>query len=390
MGFYEKLLTDDVFRSGRVGLLCNQTAYDFETQQYLFQILSQREVLKKLFLPEHGLFAELQDQLPLTETSVYSALGLKSEIVSLYGKTESSLVVDKKHLENLDAIVIDLQDVGSRYYTFLTTASYLFDTLKVYNLNLPVYVIDRKNPAGRFVEGTILPEKYASFIGRPGIIHRHALNTGEYFSYIHQMLSCRFPIKILSPTNPQAACEIAPSPNLPTETTAAVYSGQCLWEGTNLSEGRGTTRPFEIFGAPYLFEIHKINIPSELARPPGAILRKIRFIPTFHKHADQTCDGFQIHLTEGPYHSLKHSLQLIRFIADQKSGFDWRRGAYEFRSDRPAIELLAGDDEMVAYLYGKGSFTRVEEKMADEEATWIRRIEQTLGKIGLCGIASPR
>jgi uncharacterized protein YbbC (DUF1343 family) len=144
-----------VLQSGRLGLLCNQAAWHTETGEYLFETLYKRGALKRVFMPEHGLFGELQDQLKLDGPDVYKGLGFDAcEFVSLYGAQESSLSADPKKLIDLDALVIELQDVGVRYYTFLSTLRNLFNTLKKENIPLPVWVVDRENPAGPWVEGS--------------------------------------------------------------------------------------------------------------------------------------------------------------------------------------------------------------------------------------------
>lgn len=366
-------LTDSVFHRGRAGLLCNHTSFDFSSGQYLFQILESRGVLRRLFLPEHGLFAELQDQIPLSDTNVYASLGLKSQIVSLYGNTESTLVVDKAHLADLDALVVDLQDIGVRYYTFATTMRYVFDVIARERLDLPVYVLDRPNPAGSPVEGIPLAESFESFVGPVGLPHRHGLSLGQLAHFFYQETRASFPLHVIRYSDkPETPFPVAPSPNMPGPWTHLVYSGQCLLEGTNLSEGRGTTRPFEIFGAPWMERLHK-------KRPPqagGAVLRPLRFIPTFHKHQGEVCHGYQIHLTGDLYHSLRHSLLLIRWIREECPEFAWRDGAYEFRSDRPAIELLAGHDTLIRFLNGSESEQAMQSALSEGETRWRQRMRK--------------
>ena len=161
---------------------------------------------------------------------------------------------------------------------------------------------------------------------------------------------------------------------MPGPLTPLVYSGQCLLEGTNLSEGRGTTRPFEIFGAPFLEWIHR---RTDWPTAAGARLRSLLFVPTSHKYTAQICHGFQLHLTGDPYHSLAHSLCLIRYLRERSGKtFDWREGPYESGSRRPAIEILAGDDTLLDYLKGRMEFDAVREALADGEEAWIRRADE--------------
>lgn len=402
---------------GATGLLTNQGGYSIDESSYLFELLSREKFLKRLFLPEHGLFAELQDQIPLTATEVYSFLKPDYEIVSLYGDSEESLVPDQRLLADLNTIVVDIQDVGSRYYTFATTVSYLVDVLVRSQKDVALIIIDRPNPAGRQVEGSSLPEEYASFVGHPGLPHRHGLTMGELAWFYHRKADAKFPLVII-PVGGMEAREIndrwvrvvndkkyrdsvgesggidvpgsgqlrsvspwniAPSPNMPSPYTPLVYSGQCLFEGTNLSEGRGTTRPFEIFGAPWMKRIFEGKRDMAPLSVEGAILRPLKFIPTFHKYRDEVCFGYQIHLTGKPYHSLIHTLQILRELRfAYPKDFQWRDGPYEFRSDRPAIELLAGDRIILDYLDGQSDLHHLLEHLRSKEQQWIQETEDFL------------
>ncbi len=373
---------DKVLFEGRVGLLCNQTSFLWTRGQYLFHELAARGVLSRVFVPEHGLFAELQDQIALDDGTVYRDLADRTEFVSLYGSKEETLSARVEELRDLDVLIIDVQDVGSRYYTFATTAGYLFDLMRQARLTLKVIVLDHPNPAGRFVEGTPLPEEYRSFVGREKILHRHGLTTGELLSWIHAETGCAFPLEVERIPDwtvvdgfdaTEEPWRINPSPNMNSPFTPLVYSGQCLLEGTNLSEGRGTTRPFEIFGAPYLAGIDLTKAPDA----PGCVLRPLRFLPTFHKHVSSICHGFQLH-TNGAYHSLGHTLRLLRWIWESTPAFEWKRGVYEFRSDRPAIELLAGDPVLLAYLREGRAWDDVRAVMTEAEEQWIRDLSPSL------------
>ena len=375
-------------RGARVGLLTNQTAYAFSRQAYLFELLARGGVLRRVFIPEHGLFAELQDQVPLQSGQIYRELSSDDSLrgvdfVSLYQDVEESLVASRDVLEDLDVILINIQDGGSRYYTFATTASYLFESLKEHRLSPELLVIDRPNPAGRQVEGSILAENFASFVGRPGLPHRHGLTLGELARFFAADLKLELPLKIIrdpaamerslkSPATQLSTWHISPSPNMPGPFTPLVYSGQCLLEGTNLNEGRGTTRPFEIFGAPYLQFLHRLPA-SEWPRAHGAVLRALRYVPTFHKFGGQVCSGFQIHLTGEQYHSLAHSLRILSWVRKHApEDFAWHSGVYEFRSDRPAIEILAGDKMLLDYLRGDSpDFGPVAGYLKSAEQAWI-------------------
>ncbi len=374
-------------RGRNIGLLCNHVSYDFDAGSYLFSSIQELGNLIRVFTPEHGLFGELQDQIALTDVSPYRDLIGDVEAISLYGESEVTLKALPEQLSDLEILVVDLQDVGSRYYTFATTLYYLFRTLEESGLPVNILLIDRPNPAGRQVEGSPLWGKYESFVGVPGILHRHGLTIGELAQFHHHNLNCEFALDILRiPENvhwTKGGLEsgnllpICPSPNIPNAITPMLYSGQCLLEGTHLSEGRGTTRPFEIFGAPFL-DVSKLGeFPFQV---DGAILRPIQFIPAFHKHTDEVCSGFQIHLNGlTPYHSLSHTLQILRCLREiYPQEMSWRLEAYEFRSDIPAIALLAGDEVVLDYLEGRLDFDQVQEHFHHQETLWIQSLEPFL------------
>jgi uncharacterized protein YbbC (DUF1343 family) len=284
----------------------------------------------------------------------------------------------------LDALVIELQDVGVRYYTFLSTLRNLFITLKEKNIPLPVWVVDRENPAGYSVEGSPLEGCFTSFIGIEGIPHRYGLSIGEMAQYFYAESGADFPLHIVSmkaASIPLFPWVIAPSPNIPGFFTADFYSGQCLWEGTNVSEGRGTTRPFEVFGAPWMEnflehpEFSHWNKPNHPLYDPGVFLRWHFFIPVFHKYQDQRCFGFQLIRNPGkPYHALLHALRLLRFTAENCGGFAFRPGKYEAGNDKTAIELLVGDRVLLDYLKG-GEEWEIREYLREKEEAWISRVE---------------
>ncbi|MDD4656329.1 MAG: DUF1343 domain-containing protein [Bacteroidales bacterium] len=385
---------DSVLKTGKLALLCNQTAWHPDNGEYLFETLYKRGVLKRVFMPEHGLFGELQDQVKLDKTEIYSNLGMDHcEFVSLYGSSEESLEAQAEQLTDIDALIIELQDVGSRYYTFNTTIYNLFKTLKKHDIDLPVYIIDRLNPAGRQVEGTMLREEYSSFIGIQGILHRHGLTTGEIAQLFYNELFAKFPLHIISYKAERVnkdllSWSISPSPNIPGLFTSHFYSGQCLWEGTNVSEGRGTTRPFELFGAPYMESLANFNLKNkynnwnDTKNPifnPSVYVRWTKFIPVFHKYKDETCFGFQLHPRPGlNYHALAHNLIIMNFVAKNCEEFEFRKGKYEAGNNKTAIELLVGDSLLLDWLNNNASWEDVSEHIKVEEQKWIRKAKKVL------------
>ncbi|MBK8394342.1 MAG: DUF1343 domain-containing protein [Leptospiraceae bacterium] len=381
---YKKLFKK--FQDSRVGMLTNQSA--FSNGKYHFEIIKESLDLKIIFIPEHGLFAELQDQVSGSNLK-YDFGDVKME--NLYGDEENSLFVREETLKELDLIVFDIRDVGARYYTFLTSCYYILNSVAKYNSaatshSIEILVIDSPNPAGRKVEGSPLQKKYSSFVGVETVLHRHGLTIAEMMQYYKNEFNLKvkihtIPIGIFYENKDDVFLWVPPSPNIPAATTCYVYSGQCLLEGTNLSEGRGTTRPFETFGAPYI----QMQEESLLARlnefqSDTFILRPLIFMPTFHKHAGKLCGGFQILLTKkNKFHSLLFTLHLLRTLREfYPNDFQFLQGVYEFRSDRSAIELLAGDDKILNFLNGESNYLELEDYFKEEEWSWKRKIKQFL------------
>lgn len=313
-------------KSESTGLLCNQSAWSTREGKYTFQWLAAYARLTKVFIPEHGLFGELQDQVKLDDVAGYKDLAAV-EWISLYN-SDHSLTATEQQLLQLDTLVIDIQDAGSRYYTFTSTVWLLLKRITDLGLPIKIVVLDKPNPAGRQVEGTRMIKKYASFIGLEGLPHRHGLTIGELCRYFKNKLNGKWKLFIY-PASKKQTVFIAPSPNIPSTDTCQLYSGQCLWEGTNISEGRGTTLPFEMIGAPFLSWV--FNEDWNHSKHPvfnkNCSIRPLRFIPVFHKFSQETCHGIQLLPNKKKdYHSLSHSLQLLKYIKEKSPDFAWRAG----------------------------------------------------------------
>jgi uncharacterized protein YbbC (DUF1343 family) len=306
--------------------------------------------LHALFGPEHGHFGAAQDMV-----GVRSAAGRAAVPVhSLYGDTPEALSPRYEWLDGLDAVVIDLQDVGSRYYTYVWTATLMLRACAARGVQ--TIVIDRPNPLGGLVvEGAPQRPGYRSFVGLYDVAVRHGMTIGEICTMVRRLE--RLPednLTILAMEGwrrsmlfPETGLPwVLPSPNMPTFDTAMVYPGGCLLEGTNLSEGRGSTRPFEIWGAPFL-DGERLAASMSVE---GAILRPLVFRPTFHKHAGVDCGGVQVHVTDASrFRAYATYARLIAAVRRQaREDFAWRTERYEFVSDRPAIDLLAGGSELRA------------------------------------------
>lgn len=367
-------------KSESTGLLCNHSGWHADTGKYSFQTLAASGKLKKVFIPEHGLFGELQDQVKLDDASGYKELVGNVEWISLYNSADPTLTASDEHLASIDTLVIDIQDAGSRYYTFTSTIWLLLEKITKKELDITIIVFDKPNPAGRQVEGTRMSREYASFIGLEGLPHRHGLTPGELCRYFKHRLSADWELFIVPPGKKDYIF-IPPSPNIPSRQTCSLYSGQCLWEGTNVSEGRGTTLPFEMIGAPFMNWIFRENW-NHSGHPVyerNCYILPVRFIPVFHKHSGLVCEGLHLVPKTGKlYHSLAHSLQLIRYVKGKTAGFEWRPGIYEAFNERTAIELLVGDRLLLDYLENKTSWKEVKLKIKEEEKEWIKEVSPFL------------
>jgi uncharacterized protein YbbC (DUF1343 family) len=305
--------------------------------------------LTVLFSPQHGLLGEKQDNMIASADFIDPVLQLP--VVSLYGPR---MTPPPEALETVDAILVDLVDVGTRVYTFAATLAKVMEAAAP--LHKKVVVLDRPNPiGGSVVEGNLLQPAWASFVGPYPLPMRHGFSLGELACYYNatQEISCDLEVIPAAGWRRGAFYDgtglpwVLPSPNLPTLEAAIVYPGQVLLEGTNLSEGRGTTRPFELFGAPFLEPLRLLDLlrASEL---PGVILRPACFEPTFHKWAGQLCQGFQLHVTDRqtfkPYHTTLALLGAIRRLYPEQ--FAWRQPPYEYETERLPIDLLTGDDSI--------------------------------------------
>jgi uncharacterized protein YbbC (DUF1343 family) len=350
----EVLINDEPFRiqGKRIGLVTNQSAVTSDLQHAAKLLLAGRGwKLTALFGPEHGIWGEAQDMAGV-EHSIDPLTGLP--VYSLYGKSEADLSPRREVLRNLDALVIDLQDIGSRYYTFIYTMALCMR--EAAPLGLQVIVLDRPNPIdGVHIEGNIREGKYSSFVGMFPLPTRHGMTAGElahwfarYYKDVHN-LDCNLAVVPMKNWRrwmwwgDTGLPWVIPSPNMPTVYTATVYPGMCLVEGTNLSEGRGTTHPFEFFGAPWLDSFKLADTLNHLDLP-GVRFRPHYFMPTFHKHANKVCGGVELHVTNrATFEPYRTGLWCVKVARDlNPDEFKWRTETYEFVSDRLAIDLLAG------------------------------------------------
>ncbi len=346
----EKLLDDPrrVLRGARVGLVANPTTVDRELRHAADLLHAARDVdLRLLFGPEHGIRGSAQDMIGVG-AQLAPATGLPE--VSLYGASFDSLSPSPTHLAEIDVLVFDVQDVGARYYTYAATMALCMRAAKAAGVR--VVVLDRPNPIGGLqVEGGGLEPGLENFCALYPVPQRHGLTVGELARLYNTTFGIDCDLEIVTCDGWQRASYfddtdlpwIMPSPNMPTLDTAIVYPGMCLLEGTNLSEGRGTTRPFELFGAPF---VDGRALAAELERSDlaGVTFRPCTIEPMFQKHARKRCGAVQLHVVDRrAFDSYRTGLAVL--VAAKQlwpKEFAWRTEAYEFRDDVPAIDLLTG------------------------------------------------
>ncbi len=336
-------------RGLRVGLVTHPAAVDSQIRHAIELFANTRQItLGAIFGPEHGLLGQAQDLISVSAAESRKVGSLP--VHTLYGENAESLRPKAEHLKGLDALVIDLQDVGSRYYTFQATMRYCMQVAMP--LNMMVVVLDRPNPIGGAVEGPALTKGFESFVGAHDLAIRHGLTIGELAMLYQRALNLdRGELRVVMCEGLKRAQYfdetglpwVLPSPNMPTLDTAIVYPGQCLIEGTNLSEGRGTTRPFEICGAPWL-DAAKLARRMNDEKLPGVHFRAVWFRPTFQKHAGEDCGGVQLHVTDrATFQPVRTSLALLAAMREMSgANFAWRTEIYEFVRDPIAIDLLFG------------------------------------------------
>lgn len=336
----------------RIGLLVNATAVDTELRHAIDLLGARGDLtLTALFGPEHGVRGDAQDMI-----AVDAARDARSDLPvhSLYGQALESLSPTPAMLDDIDIMVYDVQDVGSRYYTFVWTMVLAMRACA--KAGKAFCVLDRPNPLGGVhIEGSAIAPGFESFVGLVSCPHRHGMTAGEIARWRHSVEKLDLDLAVISMRGWQRDMRfdhtglpwVMPSPNMPTTDTALVYPGMCLVEGTELSEGRGTTRPFELAGAPYL-DGHRLAADLAAMELPGVRFRAAVFTPMFQKHHGKACGGVQLHVTNPEtFRPYRTGVAFLKACYDQSpASFRWRDKAYEFVDRIPAIDLLAGSDAL--------------------------------------------
>ncbi len=347
----EKILNErlDTLKNLRVGLICNQASVNhrFQHAADLFQE-NRRINLVKLFGPQHGIRGDVQDNMIETSHTIDRTTGLP--IYSLYSETREPT---EEMLSGLDALVFDLQDVGGRVYTFIyTMANSMIACAK---FGKKMLVLDRPNPIGGVaVEGNTLEKGHESFVGQYPIPMRHGLTVGELAKLFNSEFGMNCELEVITMDGLERidfydetdAPWVMPSPNIPTVDTTVVFPATVFFEGTQVSEGRGTTRPFEIVGAPYIDAKEYADALASLELS-GVYFRPINFLPTFQKHMGKTCGGVFLHILDRKaFEPVITGLAMVKTAVDlYPAEFKWKNTPYEYVFDRNPFDVIAGTEK---------------------------------------------
>jgi uncharacterized protein YbbC (DUF1343 family) len=376
-----------LLRGRRVGVLCHPASVASDLTHVVDRLLEIGIRPTRLFGPEHGVRGEAQDMIDIADARD-TRTGIP--VSSLYGSTFDSLTPSAAELADVDVLIVDLQDIGSRYYTYVWTMGLAMKAAAA--AGVAVVILDRPNPLGGLeVEGGPVAPGYQSFVGLGSVPVRHGLTIGEMARLIaagiawgpppfDRPLDLDLTVVPMRGWRRSMAFEetgqpwVLPSPNMPTVDTAFVYPGLCLLEATNLSEGRGSTRPFEIVGAAFL-DGHRWAADLAALNLPGVRFRPLSFRPTFHKFGGQSCGGVQLHVTDRrtfrPYRAGLAILSTARAQAPDQ--FRWRAEPYEFVADIPAIDLLTGGDGARAGIEAGASLAELTAPFAAFERDFLDR-----------------
>lgn len=358
------------FRGRRLALLCNQASTDRSfrhSRDLVMQVFPGQ--LTCLFSPQHGFFSEKQDNMVESDHTRDPATGMP--VFSLYAEQRRP---DPALFESFDILLVDLVDVGTRVYTFAWTIVYCLQVAA--ETGRKVVILDRPNPlGGNSLEGNLLKDEWSSFVGLYGLPMRHGLTLGELALLCNRELKIGADLEVIRMEGwrrrmffPETGFPwVFPSPNMPSPATALLYPGQVIWEGTNISEGRGTTLPFELVGAPF---IRHGEVQDFLARIglPGCVLRPLVFEPTSGKWAGRPCRGFQIHVTDRtvfrPYRTGLALLQALLTLYPKE--FAYKDPPYEYEFERLPLDLILGDRQVRLALEAGADIMELEQSWRQE------------------------
>jgi uncharacterized protein YbbC (DUF1343 family) len=370
----ERLLGPDrrLIEGARVALVSNPASVDSQLVHASDRLFRGGQwTLTTLFGPQHGFHSDLQEN--MIESPHARDAKRRLPVYSLYSETREPTA---EMLAEVDVIVVDLQDVGTRIYTYIYTLANCLRAARTHGKR--VVVCDRPNPInGEEIEGALLDPGYASFVGQFPIPMRHGLTIGEAARLFNEHFGLNARLDVIPMEGWRRGMYfdetglpwVMPSPNIPTLDTAIVYPGAVLFEGTLLSEGRGTTRPFELIGAPWI-DGERYAEAMNARRLPGVRFRPASFEPTFHKHARTSCGGCQIHVTDrASFEPYRTGIEMIaEFHAEAPAEKLWRDPPYEYEHRHPPIDILYGSDRLrVAIDAGEGAGPIMRDWSRDED-----------------------
>jgi uncharacterized protein YbbC (DUF1343 family) len=345
-----RLFASNRLEGHRIGVVSNPASVDGDLVHTADRIRSRPgTTLAAIFGPQHGFRSDVQENMIETGHARDDARAVP--VYSLYSETRQPTA---EMLEGIDLLVIDLQDVGTRIYTYIYTMANCLMAARAHGI--PVIVCDRPNPIGGVsVEGPMLVPGFESFVGMYPIPMRHGMTIGELARLFNEAFGIGAELEVIAMEGwrrdmyfeQTGVPWVMPSPNIPTNDTAVVYPGTVLFEGTNVSEGRGTTRPFELLGAPWVTDERFADELNRLELP-GVRFRPAVFEPTFHKHARTACGGCQIHVLDRPsFRPVETGVALlVAFRACGRDDFAWRPPPYEYEHDKLPFDILAGSSEL--------------------------------------------
>jgi uncharacterized protein YbbC (DUF1343 family) len=345
---FEKAL-DKKFHGLKAGVLIHPASVNRKLIYTKEVLLNTKKIkISAFFGPQHGIFGNTQDNMIEWEGFIDKSTGLP--VYSLYGKTRKPT---SEMLKDIDILIIDLQDVGARYYTFIWTMALCMEACEG---KIPLIVLDRVNPIGGIItEGPLLKKNFTSFVGLHPLPVRHGMTIGEIALYFKDNFYPKVDLTVIYLKNWKRKLWfnetglhwVMPSPNMPTLDTATVYPGMCLLEGTILSEGRGTTRPFEIFGAPFIDPAKLVKRLNEF-KLKGVFFRPLYFTPTFNKFSGQLCGGVQIHVIDREkFKAFKTAVAILLTIKEIYPQINiWREPPYEYEFEKLPFDILSGSDRL--------------------------------------------
>ena len=330
---------DRALREGSVGCFCTQNCWDTLHGRYMYDIFRERGNLVRVFTPRDTELTPLTNHIEFT----------------------------KEELTDLNALVVEIQDVGARYFNYTKDVFRLMDALKEMGDEAPaLYIVDHINPAGRVVEGTMPSTEVEANV--PKVAHRHGLTLGELANLYYHEIGAKFAIHVISALATESnkhlmPWTIAPASDVPGLFTCDMYSGGGLWTNTNIAPGIGTARPYEYIGAPFVKTADNEQVPAG----DGVMMRPCSFTPSCGKYEGKKCYGYQIMLQPGvEYHSLLHTLQLIRYFKEKYADFRLEAG----------FEAKVSDQVILDYINGSVSFEDLKEHIKVEEQKWIRKAKK--------------